>query len=101
MSAHTQGVVLPDGYTAEVKARERIGSESAAIRLDTVGIVPLMEAPAAPGYTSLRVNMVHSARQMSTECGYVFCSMHQLTASSAAQYYFDAQGRRYRSKNEV
>src|SRR4051794_21231076 len=31
-----QGVVLPHGYTAEVKARERVGSESAAIRLDTV-----------------------------------------------------------------
>lgn len=56
MSAYTQDVVLPEGYTAEVKARERIGSESAAIRLDTVRIVCLMEAPSAPGYTSLRVN---------------------------------------------
>jgi hypothetical protein len=31
-----QGVVLPDGYTAEVKARERVGTETGAIRLDTV-----------------------------------------------------------------
>lgn len=35
-----QGVVLPEGYTAEVKARERVGSDTAAIRLDTVGAVP-------------------------------------------------------------
>ena len=33
-----QGVVLPEGYSADVKARERLGSEN-TVRLDTVDVI--------------------------------------------------------------